>query len=159
MTERRLSNAPTRREFCAQACQFASAAALGGVLSGCGASPTAPNGPGAALPTIDATLIDGSPALAIDAGSPLASIGRPALVQSPAGSFLVTRTNQDTFVALASQCTHYICTVKNFSGSVYVCPCHGSQFDVTGEVVRGPATKPLQRYDTHFSGGTLRISA
>ena len=104
-------------------------------------------------------MIDGAPTVSIDAASPLASIGKPALVQSPAGSFLVTRTNQDTFVALAAQCTHYICTVKNFSGSVYVCPCHGSQFDVTGQVVHGPATKPLQQYATRFSGGTLRISA
>ena len=104
-------------------------------------------------------MVDGEPAVTIDAGSPLARIGTPALVQAPGGSFLVTRTNQDTFVALTAQCTHYICTVKNFSGSVYVCPCHGSQFDVTGQVVHGPATRPLQRYATSFSGGTLRISA
>lgn len=155
MNDPRLSLAPTRRDFCQLACL----AVAGSALAGCSAGPTAPTGGGDGLPTMTAAMVHGAPTVTVEDGSPLASIGRPVLVQAPGASYLVTRTNHDSFVALTAQCTHYICMVSNFDGSVYECPCHGSQFDVSGRVVRGPATKPLQQFSTAFNGNTLTISA
>ncbi|MGI0493866.1 cytochrome b6-f complex iron-sulfur subunit [Alkalinema pantanalense CENA528] len=41
-------------------------------------------------------------------------------------------------------CTHLGCVVPwNASENKFMCPCHGSQYDATGKVVRGPAPQSL----------------
>lgn len=50
--------------------------------------------------------------------------------------------------ALQLVCTHQSCALRvpEQSGGpiVYTCPCHGAQFNAEGEVLRGPAKKPLR---------------
>lgn len=53
----------------------------------------------------------------------------------------------DGYVALSPICTHLGCTVE-IEGSALVCPCHGSTYDREGEVLRGPAERPLHAYAT-----------
>ena len=48
--------------------------------------------------------------------------------------------------ALWSRCTHLGCTPNWFQAeSRFRCPCHGSNFNVAGDVIAGPAPKPLWR--------------
>jgi cytochrome b6-f complex iron-sulfur subunit len=150
----------TRREFCTGACRLLSLAALGGMVEACGGgSPTSPSGLGSALSAVTAARVTGGLSVNIDANGPLAAVGGMALVQSPSGLFLVARTAQDTFTALTATCTHQACTITDYSGSAYVCPCHGSEFDTSGRVLRGPAPAPLRQYGTSFSNNVLMISA
>lgn len=62
-------------------------------------------------------------------------------------------SNQISIRALRMVCTHQECAIRppgidpqmGLSRElIMTCPCHGAQFDYRGEVLRGPATKPLE---------------
>jgi Rieske Fe-S protein len=153
----------TRRAFCTQACRTMSALAAGAMLPGCGGggNPAGPSGGGGgatALSVITGTASSGTVSVTIDAGSPLASPGSAALVQSGGGSFLVARTAQDAFTVLTATCTHEACTITGHNGQIYVCPCHGSQFNASGGVVNGPASRPLTSFPATFANNVLSFN-
>jgi Rieske Fe-S protein len=153
----------SRREFCAHACQVASAIALGTLVQNCGGggNPAGPSGGGGSAPqlaTVNATVANGVATLTVDGSSPLNSVGGAALVRTSSGNLLVARTAQDAFTALTATCTHEACTITGFQSPAFVCPCHGSRFDTRGAVINGPATRPLQTFPTQFAGTTLSIT-
>jgi len=55
------------------------------------------------------------------------------------------------FAAVSSICTHRACTV-DLGGPGLACPCHGSEYDREGKVVKGPASRALTRYAIRVSG-------
>jgi nitrite reductase/ring-hydroxylating ferredoxin subunit len=144
----------TRREFCF----LTSAAAIASLLEACGGSPTAPDGSNVPqLATVNGTVSSGTVLVNVDSSSPLATASGAVLVRSTSGSFLVARTGQDTFNAVTAVCTHEGCDVTGFQNSTYTCPCHGSQFSTSGAVVKGPASRALQSFQTSFANGQLTI--
>jgi Rieske Fe-S protein len=86
-------------------------------------------------------------------------LGRPEGFPTP---LLVTRvaagSGADAILALAAICTHLGCTVQPSAGLLQ-CPCHGSQFDLEGHVLHGPALDSLIRYVVaSFDGATVTVS-
>ena len=67
---------------------------------------------------------------------------------------VVTRMPGNQFYAVTSKCTHRGVAVEPFQkGKGLYCRAHGSQFDVDGRVVRGPARSALKSYETSYDGG------
>ncbi len=150
---------PTRREFCVGACRAVSLAGLAVLMPGCGGgSPSGPSGNVPGLSVVSAPVSNGVATLTVDGSSPLNAVGGAALVQTTSGNLLVTRTAQDTFAAFTATCTHEACTITGFQDQLFVCPCHGSQFNTSGRPVSGPASRPLRQYTTAFAGSVLTIA-
>jgi len=59
--------------------------------------------------------------------------------------FLLFHRDDGELVALQSTCSHRGCEVKKLRTKLE-CPCHGSEYDLSGEVRKGPAPEPLERY-------------
>lgn len=78
----------------------------------------------------------------------LATLRGPAdslAVQAPgAPAPLFVRRDGGSYSAVVARCTHRGCDVSA-QPQGYDCPCHGSRFDLSGEVLQGPATQPLTR--------------
>jgi len=55
----------------------------------------------------------------------------------------VIRENREIY-ALNLTCTHLGCSV-NATSKGFVCPCHGSMFSTRGDVLKGPADRPLKK--------------
>jgi cytochrome b6-f complex iron-sulfur subunit len=147
----------SRRRFCAGACQVASGATLATLFTACGGSPTSPSSNISTLGIITGQFA-GSGVRVTVAGSALTSEGGAALIESTAGVFLLARTSANAFTAVEAVCTHEGCTVTNTDGDQYVCPCHGSRYTRSGQVVHGPAMASLRRYTTSFTDGVVTIA-
>ena len=65
--------------------------------------------------------------------------------RSVAGKVLLVRKNGE-LIGLQASCTHLGCTVAwNGATGRVECPCHGARYDLSGQVLRGPARDPLAR--------------
>ncbi|MFE2261100.1 FAD-dependent oxidoreductase [Streptomyces griseosporeus] len=72
--------------------------------------------------------------------------GQGAVVRVGADRLAVYRDEDGETHALSARCTHMGCLVSfNSAERAWECPCHGSRFDTDGNVVQGPAVKPLER--------------
>lgn len=60
------------------------------------------------------------------------------------GAVIAVR-KEDQVYFYHSKCTHLGCEINLFDGKQLVCPCHGSHFDLQGQVTEGPAQKPLPK--------------
>ena len=71
---------------------------------------------------------------------------------------IVGRVNATTFIALSQTCTHQGTTVLfELSNNRIHCPNHGSNYNLEGNVINGPATQALRKYNTTLTGNLLRI--
>jgi len=78
-------------------------------------------------------------------------------VRFAGGTYIVIRTETGVF-ALSAVCTHLGCLVNwEPDARQIVCPCHAARFDLNGNVVGGPAPKPLQQIKASIVNGNIEI--
>jgi len=113
------------------------------------------------LSTIQGTVANNEISITLSS-SPIENKNTRALVEynNGNGAILVEHNSDDTYKALSGICTHQHCLVSGFDGtnSVFVCPCHGSQFDLNGNVKKGPANSKLGSYSTRVENNSLIIT-
>lgn len=74
--------------------------------------------------------------------------GEGTVVRADGKPCAVHRDDQGELHAVSAVCTHLGCIVAfNNAERTWECPCHGSRFGVDGEVVQGPALRPLERQE------------
>ena len=56
---------------------------------------------------------------------------------------VLTQPRAGEFKGFVARCTHSGCLLAEVKNGAIVCACHGSRFDLDGQVTRGPATAPL----------------
>jgi glycine/D-amino acid oxidase-like deaminating enzyme/nitrite reductase/ring-hydroxylating ferredoxin subunit len=75
--------------------------------------------------------------------------GCGALLREHGKKIAAYRDEDGALHAVSAICTHMGCVVQfNSFERCWDCPCHGSQFDVDGQVLAGPAKQPLKRAET-----------
>ncbi len=71
------------------------------------------------------------------------------------GDVLVTQPVAGEYKGLSAVCTHNGCLVNEIADETIYCPCHGSMFSLDGEVVAGPAERPLEPVAIHVQGESI----
>jgi cytochrome b6-f complex iron-sulfur subunit len=88
----------------------------------------------------------------------LATVGDGVVVDSPQGPIVVVRTGDATATALSAVCTHAGCTVGYTTNQPPIfCPCHGSEFAISGQVVAGPARSPLRTWPATVDANGVNV--
>ncbi len=83
------------------------------------------------------------------------SVSVPTSVSSQ-GALLITQSG-GKLTALDSTCTHMGCKVAPDGGKLQ-CPCHGSEYTLTGQVTQGPAPSALHPVAVKVDGGEVVLA-
>ena len=110
-------------------------------------------GVGVALASVKIPTSSTSPVSSQTTASPSSAItntnnmqvGSPVYFEYPSGyPNVLFKRSDGTLAAYSLLCTHVCCEVTYESSSdMFYCACHGSEFDSSGRVIRGPAGSPL----------------
>lgn len=130
-----------RREFIINGLRYSAVAGVAVLVPGC-----------ARTLTVDITT---------PANASLASAGGAVFVADPDDAtrpIIVCRTGPDTVSAFSSNCTHAGGKVAlPGRDGICVCPVHGSRFDLTGKVLKKPATQDLKKFVATLSGSSIDL--
>ena len=153
----------SRKDFLRTAGSVALFAALGISFSAC-SSPTSPE----ADPTPNPPPPSGSNGITVNGNTVtinlntsnterLKSSGGWLLIEG--AQVIVVNVDGSTIRAFSSVCTHQGCATNwAFSSGLFECTCHGSRFNTSGQVVRGPAASNLPEYSVSRNGDTVTIT-
>jgi cytochrome b6-f complex iron-sulfur subunit len=121
-------------------------------LSACG-NPGPPSG---AATTCGANLC-------LDLGDPtnmdLTTAGGALVVDAPTDTIIIVRVSDTEVVAVSDICTHSGCeNLYTASSKTFDCPCHGSKFSLTGQVINGPARRALKTYSASLANNIITVT-
>jgi Rieske Fe-S protein len=136
-----------RRKFlesACKACMFAGAGILISELNAC-----SPSAKVLKLPVMDDKI-----------SMPISSFANsPVQLVLPAGwlyTIVVRQTSSEQYEAILLQCTHQQNQLIS-TGNGFQCTLHGSRFNQDGQVLKGPAEKPLKKFETLVEQGKLIV--
>jgi cytochrome b6-f complex iron-sulfur subunit len=137
--------------------------ALAAACAGCGGAESPPAPPPGEKPPCGVT-----PGSAEEGWVEVPLSGHPTLLEP--GGFSAVRlpealldvwvihTAPGCYTAVWSICTHGACGVTYLPHErLLECPCHGSRFDEEGQVLQGPATRPLTVFRAAREGDSVWI--
>ncbi len=71
----------------------------------------------------------------------------------------VSTKDGKNFILFDPHCTHLRCPFYwDEQKRVFVCPCHGGEFDIDGKVLAGPPPRPLDRWQFTIRNGEIETS-
>jgi cytochrome b6-f complex iron-sulfur subunit len=74
------------------------------------------------------------------------------------GRFYLARQKDGGFIALSLRCTHLGCSIAwEEKQNRFICPCHSSAFDISGEVLNPPAARALDYYPVMIENGIVKV--
>jgi cytochrome b6-f complex iron-sulfur subunit len=150
MNQPKVSGDSSRREFLATCLHSIAGLAIVGsiapLVTGCGSN--------------SITGIDSNFQATYDVSSLVSD--STALVTSGNGGdgfpIIIVRQSATSFIALSTQCTHESCQVDPPQGKMIFCSCHGSKFDLSGNVMQGPARTALYKYSTTYDATARTVT-
>jgi cytochrome b6-f complex iron-sulfur subunit len=91
------------------------------------------------------------------AGS-LASFEPGTVTAFQRGEFYLVRLDDGGLLALSCKCTHLGCTVPWVEKEKrFLCPCHASAFDITGNVISAPAPRALDVFRITIENNIVKV--
>ena len=101
----------------------------------------------------DASLAD-----AVVVAGPVESFEPGTVSAFVRGKFYLARLEDGGFLAMSRRCTHLNCTVPWVEKEGrFICPCHASEFDITGAVINPPAPRALDLYPVTIENDVLKV--
>ena len=93
----------------------------------------------------------------VPAGS-LASFEPGTVTAFQRGEFYLVRLADGGLLALSCKCTHLGCTVPWVEKEKkFLCPCHASAFDMTGNVINSPAARALDTFPVAIENNIVKV--
>jgi nitrite reductase/ring-hydroxylating ferredoxin subunit len=97
-------------------------------------------------------------AIRLDAAPQLKAVGGWVVLRVKDREILFARDSASSVRALSPICTHKKTPLKYNAGARRIdCPGHGSQFDLDGRVLKGPAERALPTYPARLDAAAGRI--
>lgn len=140
----------SRRHFLETLVKISAVGTVGSVLAGCASG---------GLPLVMAREEKDYLKIALAEAAELALPGGAiALSSAEQGelNIIVLHPAENEYIALSPICTHLGCRVRKARDG-FDCPCHGSRYDLRGQVVNGPAARNLTRFPVRRESEELLI--
>jgi cytochrome b6-f complex iron-sulfur subunit len=88
----------------------------------------------------------------------LNQIAKGSVTPVRSGQFYLVRLEDGGLLALSLKCSHLACSVNwDAVEGKFICPCHASQFDITGNVINPPAPRALDYFPVIVENGVVKV--
>jgi len=95
---------------------------------------------------------------AVVQAGPVESFPADSVTAFQRGQFYLVRLDSGGFLALSCKCTHLGCTVPWVEKEKkFLCPCHASAFDMTGNVISAPAPRALDIFPISIENNVVKV--